>query len=270
MDAALREQVDRLATQEFSAYVAPSLRDGQGRAVLRLSMGRLLHTLVANMEAAVAQMEAQAAARSGSGSGSAGAARGSGGAARDSGGGGGGNGAGGAAGGPEGGDKPDQPRMLLFSGHDTTVWPLLLALGQEVDHWPPYASNLVFELWELPPPAAAARTGGSSSSGAGGGARAANKAAASSGSGSSGSSGSGGSRYAVRVLFNRQELDIPHCPKPGLVPSLQAFRSEVLGPFILSEADFREACRVSVKHDSSLPEPQKEVSLASAADDDED
>eukprot|EP00955_Chlamydomonas_euryale_P014612 156943-Chlamydomonas_euryale.AAC.1 len=26
--------------------------------------------------------------------------------------------------------------------------PLLLALGLDLTHWPPYLSNLVFELWE--------------------------------------------------------------------------------------------------------------------------
>ena len=39
------------------------------------------------------------------------------------------------------------PRYVLFSGHDDTLTPLLAGLGLSVDVWPPYASNLVFELW---------------------------------------------------------------------------------------------------------------------------
>lgn len=32
----------------------------------------------------------------------------------------------------------------------STVMPLLASLGLDLTHWPPYLSNLVFELWELP------------------------------------------------------------------------------------------------------------------------
>lgn len=42
------------------------------------------------------------------------------------------------------------PKLYLYSGHDSTIMPLLAALGQEVDHWPPYLANLVFELWQRP------------------------------------------------------------------------------------------------------------------------
>ncbi|KAL6770484.1 hypothetical protein ACKKBF_B31420 [Auxenochlorella protothecoides x Auxenochlorella symbiontica] len=38
-------------------------------------------------------------------------------------------------------------RMLLYSGHDSTLMPLLVALGKEVETWPAYMSNLVFENW---------------------------------------------------------------------------------------------------------------------------
>ena len=43
-----------------------------------------------------------------------------------------------------------QPQLLLYSGHDTTIMPLLVMLGQDTLDWPPYCSNLVFELWEVP------------------------------------------------------------------------------------------------------------------------
>ena len=39
-------------------------------------------------------------------------------------------------------------QMYMYSGHDTTVMPLLATLGQDVSTWPPYVSNVIFELWE--------------------------------------------------------------------------------------------------------------------------
>ncbi|KXZ54510.1 hypothetical protein GPECTOR_4g575 [Gonium pectorale] len=38
----------------------------------------------------------------------------------------------------------------LFSGHDTSIFPLMAALGHPLERWPPFASNLVFELHRLP------------------------------------------------------------------------------------------------------------------------
>lgn len=42
------------------------------------------------------------------------------------------------------------PRLHLYSGHDSSIMPLLVALGKDVTHWPPYLSHLVFELWRRP------------------------------------------------------------------------------------------------------------------------
>ena len=39
-------------------------------------------------------------------------------------------------------------KLYCYSGHDTTVMPLLATLGQDVTTWPPYVSNVVFELWQ--------------------------------------------------------------------------------------------------------------------------
>lgn len=39
-------------------------------------------------------------------------------------------------------------KLYCYSGHDTTVMPLLATVGQDVTTWPPYVSNVVFELWE--------------------------------------------------------------------------------------------------------------------------
>ncbi|KAJ1834699.1 hypothetical protein LPJ63_001749 [Coemansia sp. RSA 2711] len=43
-------------------------------------------------------------------------------------------------------------KLALYSGHDSTVWPLLFVLraGSRQSLWPPYASNLIFELWKQP------------------------------------------------------------------------------------------------------------------------
>lgn len=71
--------------------MAPSIRDARGRTVLRLSMGRLLHTLILNMQGAAAEVAAaQSAAACGAGAGGR-----------------------------------TRPVMYLYSGHDSTVMPLL-------------------------------------------------------------------------------------------------------------------------------------------------
>ncbi|KAL4424929.1 hypothetical protein ABPG77_009658 [Micractinium sp. CCAP 211/92] len=42
------------------------------------------------------------------------------------------------------------PGMYLYSGHDSSLMPLLAALGKPVTDWPPYLSNLTLELWRQP------------------------------------------------------------------------------------------------------------------------
>lgn len=42
------------------------------------------------------------------------------------------------------------PRLALWSGHDTTIMPLLAALGAFDGHWAPYASSAIFEIWRTP------------------------------------------------------------------------------------------------------------------------
>jgi acid phosphatase len=39
-------------------------------------------------------------------------------------------------------------KIAFFSAHDTTVIPILYALGADIDAWPGYASSVVFELFE--------------------------------------------------------------------------------------------------------------------------
>jgi hypothetical protein len=74
----------------------------------------------------------------------------------------------------------------------------IAALGCELERWPPYISNLVFELWELKPPTLQMRNN-----------MAADSAAASDSSGSSSSSSSEGpGQFVVRVLYNKQPLKL--------------------------------------------------------------
>ncbi|KAI9599247.1 histidine phosphatase superfamily [Syncephalis fuscata] len=44
------------------------------------------------------------------------------------------------------------PKFELFSGHDDTVYGLIGLLLAKDLRWPPYASNLIFELWQEPKP----------------------------------------------------------------------------------------------------------------------
>jgi hypothetical protein len=86
-------------------------RAGKTQEMLRLGMGVLLEVMVRRMEAA--------AARGGGGSG-------------------------------EVGDAAAASKMFLYSGHDSSLMPLLAALGKHVVDWPPYLSNLALELWQQP------------------------------------------------------------------------------------------------------------------------
>lgn len=190
----LEDEVNRLATAEFSHFVAPSLRDAHGHTVLRLSMGRLLDQLLARMDEAVEA--AAAAGKGGAGSSSS---------------------------------SSSPPLIRLFSGHDSTVLPLLVAVGgRDVVRWPPYCSHVVLELHEAAP-----------------------------------------SQWFVRVLFNKEPLpvgkgkgngdddDNPHHHHHHAVP-LEAFRREVVAPFLLSDDDHRLACTRPLTHDGPLPQPEEE------------
>ncbi|CAE7653455.1 ACP6 [Symbiodinium sp. CCMP2456] len=42
------------------------------------------------------------------------------------------------------------PRLTVYSGHDTTLMPLLKALGIWDGAWPGYAAEVRLELWQLP------------------------------------------------------------------------------------------------------------------------
>lgn len=40
------------------------------------------------------------------------------------------------------------PPLMLYSGHDSTIIPLMAMLGHPLEVWPTYASHVVFELWQ--------------------------------------------------------------------------------------------------------------------------
>jgi hypothetical protein len=94
------------ATAEFGAFISPSLKDEHGHVVLRLSMGRMIDKLLANMERAKGS-------NSSSSSGSTGAAVPA--AAATS----------GSTSGSVWGGPGATPRLICYSGHDSTIMPLL-------------------------------------------------------------------------------------------------------------------------------------------------
>eukprot|EP00197_Chlamydomonas_leiostraca_P004794 CAMPEP_0202870166 /NCGR_PEP_ID=MMETSP1391-20130828/14819_1 /ASSEMBLY_ACC=CAM_ASM_000867 /TAXON_ID=1034604 /ORGANISM="Chlamydomonas leiostraca, Strain SAG 11-49" /LENGTH=509 /DNA_ID=CAMNT_0049550657 /DNA_START=81 /DNA_END=1610 /DNA_ORIENTATION=- len=229
----LEAAVSRLATKEFAPYVAPSINDKHGQTLLRLGTGVLLHTLVSNMESALQQQPAAAAAPSkpaqaSSQAGKAGPA-----------------GSKQAQAAPNSSQQaPSGPLMYLYSGHDSSLMPILAAFGLDLHAWPPFVSNIVIELWEVPAAVPAAAAGSAP------GSKAQQSAAA---------------QHVVRVMYNQSELDIPHCPR-GRYATLATFKHEVLGPFLLGPDQVSEACKVPMAHDSSMPQP---ASMAQRPDDEE-
>lgn len=119
------------------------------------------------------------------------------------------------------------PRMHLYSAHDDTLMPVLVALGQVVDTWPLYLSNVTLELWEgtPPPPAAAASAQGQ-----------ATQAPLQ-------------RQHYVRVLYNEEEISIPGST-PGVPVELDAFKSVVL-PYRIPEEVRKQQCTVMYTHEDS-------------------
>ena len=77
-------------------------------------------------------------------------------------------------------------QMYMYSGHDTTIMPLLATLGQDVTVWPPYVSNVIFEMWE--------------------------------------GQESGKKQQYVRVLVNGKEIDLPNMQPGRPAESLEIFQ----------------------------------------------
>lgn len=116
------------------------------------------------------------------------------------------------------GPSDSLPRMYLYSAHDTTIMPLVVAMGVDIDTWPPYLSNLSFELWQGQPAPGVAP------------------------------------KHYVRVLYNDSELRIPGVPL-GVLCDVDTFRTQVLRPYLLTAQDRSRECLIKFGHDSSQPQP---------------
>mmetsp|Transcript_2550 Transcript_2550/g.3863 ORF Transcript_2550/g.3863 Transcript_2550/m.3863 type:complete len:249 (-) Transcript_2550:276-1022(-) len=147
------------------------------------------------------------------------------------------------------------PRIFLFSGHDSSVMPIIEIIGQSAKRWPPYVSHVAIELWELPVVQNDPR--------------------------------SWDERFFVRVLYNREEIpfvisqnyqhEVVHqhfhsnsenFPNPsgipseipatsaapslflGRYPSLAQWKREIANPYLLSPKEYRAFCA------SGIPESQ--------------
>jgi hypothetical protein len=93
------------ATAEFGAFISPSLKDEHGHVVLRLSMGRMIDKLLANMERAKGSSSSSTGAAVPTAAGSSSSSSSS---------------SSSVWGGPGG-----APRLICYSGHDSTIMPLL-------------------------------------------------------------------------------------------------------------------------------------------------
>lgn len=101
------------------------------------------------------------------------------------------------------------PKLYLFSGHDSTITPILAALGAPLEEWPPFVANVVFELW---------------------------------GSKKGGVSKEHVDDLEVRLLYDRQPLLLKHSSKGGWIRlgDLQA----QLALFAVDGAHHQEECKL--------------------------
>ncbi|KAI9599240.1 histidine phosphatase superfamily [Syncephalis fuscata] len=77
-----------------------------------------------------------------------------------------------------------KPTFELFSGHDSTIYGIIGSLGELDLRWPPYASNLLFEVWQ-------------------------------SNANLNDSNRSTASEYIVRIIYNGRVLTLPWCNTPN-------------------------------------------------------
>ena len=107
--------------------------------------------------------------------------------------------------------------MRLFSGHDTTLMPLLRALGLEESFWTPYGANITLELYED-------------------------------------MTKKDETNHLVRVLYQHEEKLIPGCD--GIMCPIDKFR-KVVSKYILDDAEYARRCAVKDDHLlKSLPKPE--------------
>lgn len=105
-------------------------------------------------------------------------------------------------------------QMYLYSGHDTTIMPLLRALGVDIDRWPGYCSNIIFELWE----------------------------------------DCSGERPKdiVRVMFQQKPLLFPGSDADGCI-DLEDLRKGTFGQHATTIAEYNEACKVPLQPEDAMP-----------------
>lgn len=122
-------------------------------------------------------------------------------------------------------DSTSTPKLSLWCGHDTTLMPLMIMLGNRCQRWPPYASSVVLELWEDTSESAASLPLEE--------------------------------RHYVRALFNGQELTVrtpartvnsESCASgdgsrnlPKLL-SLKEFKAEILDKYAKTSAEYSSSC----------------------------
>eukprot|EP00172_Hildenbrandia_rubra_P002898 Plantae.Rhodophyta-Hildenbrandia_rubra.ctg4130.p2 GENE.Plantae.Rhodophyta-Hildenbrandia_rubra.ctg4130~~Plantae.Rhodophyta-Hildenbrandia_rubra.ctg4130.p2 ORF type:complete len:446 (-),score=83.45 Plantae.Rhodophyta-Hildenbrandia_rubra.ctg4130:698-2035(-) len=105
-------------------------------------------------------------------------------------------------------------KLLLFSGHDATLIPLLAILDHsKLEEWPPFASSIIFEVYEQ-------------------------------------ANGSGESY--IRVLYNGEALTMKNCPKGGAPCKLSIFRKNVVHYLSLNRSD--ECQMQATEHSSESSE----------------
>lgn len=105
-------------------------------------------------------------------------------------------------------DKSSAVKLRMFSGHDTTIMPLLRALQIEEKFWTPYGANIILELYED-------------------------------------KSKRKDKDHFVRVLYQNKEQIIPGCK--GAYCHLDDFR-QALSKFFIYDDEHAEKCAVKDDH----------------------
>lgn len=110
-----------------------------------------------------------------------------------------------------------RPKLALWSGHDTTVMPLMAALGVHDGHWAPYAANFVVETWR--------QAGSEGASGAPSAATSAAKSA----------------RFRLLYMGREVTARLPGCEDAGALCAYDRLEA-ALAPWSLSSSEWSARC----------------------------
>jgi len=105
--------------------------------------------------------------------------------------------------------KNPPPTVVLYSGHDTTLLPIMIALKVFNNQWPPYGSHIEFELYE--------------------------------------NTTTTPSSFYVRMLYSGAVLSLPQCQHSQLCP-WATFSSILQGLFIPYDLTEADCVRVPIRH----------------------